>query len=125
MHRKPILVHLLNVFCSGAIPHIIRDLQPVIEQYFDVHIVALQKLVDEKWLVDEFHGLGITVHTLDCDRWNMPLAAMRLRDKLKELDPSAAHAHAGRASMLAPFCIPAGANGVRPNCPRAVSPRRL
>lgn len=103
--NRPILMHIQNHFQRGAIPHIIRDLQPVVGKHYEVHTVALQDIKDQT-LVDEFKDIGITVHALGCSRWNLPLAAFRLRTFLSRKNPAVVHAHAGRGAMLAPLCAP-------------------
>src|SRR5699024_1356949 len=106
MSDRPVLVHLQNHFQAGAIPHIIRDIQPQIGQFFDVHVVVLQGVTNDADFLAELEGDGITFHILGCGRRNLILGAYRLRRILATLKPDLVHAHAGRASMLAPFCVP-------------------
>src|SRR5699024_7905222 len=106
----PKLVYVVNIFRSGAVANIVRDLQPTIKRHYNVYIVALQPISDDAYLESELRKIDIVVHTLNCSRLNMPLAGFRLRRLLKDLGPSIVHAHAGRSAMLAPFCSPKGAS---------------
>jgi glycosyltransferase involved in cell wall biosynthesis len=106
MNRRKKLVHVLNGFRSGAIPHIIRDLHPTISEQYDVEVVVLGGINYTDKAISDFSDLGITVHPLNCNRWNVPQAYSRLRQFLLNANPDIVHGHMGRAEFLTPLCRP-------------------
>lgn len=104
--RKSELVHVIPVFRRGAVPYIIRDLQPFVGQRYKVTILALQSFVDDVELVDEFRQIGIQVHSLDCHRLDVLGASVRLWCFLRRYKPDVIHAHLGRALMLSSTLAP-------------------
>jgi glycosyltransferase involved in cell wall biosynthesis len=101
--RKKV-VHVLNGFRSGAIPHILRDIHPTISERFDVEIAVIGRITDTDRVCEEFRDLNIKVHALNCSRWNISQAYFRLLRLLRALNPDIIHGHMGRAEMLAPLC---------------------
>jgi glycosyltransferase involved in cell wall biosynthesis len=110
--RRRKLVHVLNGFRSGAIPHIIRDLHPTISAHFDVEIVVIGDINYADKALAEFSDLRIRVHALKCRRWNLPQAYVRLRRYLLSACPDIVHGHTGRAEILTPLCRPRNTKAV-------------
>lgn len=112
MSTRKKLVHVLNGFRSGAIPHIIRDLHPTISEHLDVEIVVIGDINYTDKALSEFSDLRIRVHALKCSRWNLPQAYMRLRRFLLTAHPDIVHGHTGRAEILTPLCRPKNAKAL-------------
>ncbi|WP_196259677.1 glycosyltransferase [Pelagibacterium limicola] len=104
--RKPKIVHVLNAFRSGAIPHILRDIHPSIESEFDVEVVALNRAPENDNVAAQFSNLGIPVSVIGASSPNPVLSIHALHRLLRQKAPSVVHAHMGRSILLAPFCAP-------------------
>lgn len=105
-HEKPRLVHVVNSLAAGAIPHILRDLQPELAQHYQVMIVSLEPIIVWDQNLEKLRQDGAHIVSLDCSRRNIALQFWRLRRILHECKPHIAHGHLGRAEVLTPLCAP-------------------
>lgn len=106
------VVHVVNRFRSGAIPNIIRDLEPYIRSRFNTSVISLEIVSRDDAAFQEFADLGIKIYDLGCQSWNVPAQFLKLRQKLKELSPDIVHGHTGRSQFLAPICAPSSSKAI-------------
>lgn len=110
--ERPRLVHVLNLFRSGAVPNIIRDIHPEVSKVFDVEVVVLQGIHDKERATEEFRSLEVPITALNSKRLNLMDALCRLQAHLAERRPAIVHGHMGRAHLLTPFASPPGAKSL-------------
>lgn len=100
------LVHVVNSLAPGAIPNILRDLQPELARRYRVSIVALEPITDWNEDLQDLQDNGAEILSLDCPRRNVVMQFHRLRQYLHANHPHVAHGHMGRAEVLTPLAAP-------------------
>lgn len=108
MTHKPALVHVLHDLATGAIPHIVRDIQPSLAAHFDVHVITLDSTPPSQDLLRQLQALSVTVHQLCTPRRAAWTAYLRLQDLLRRISPTIVHAHLSRADILSTLARPRG-----------------
>src|SRR5690606_19757790 len=101
------LVHVVNSLAPGAIPNILRDLQPELAQRYRVSVVALEPITDWNEDLQDLKDNGAEILSLNCRRRNIAMQFYRLRRYLHTNRPHIAHGHMGRAEVLTPLAAPA------------------
>lgn len=103
----PRILYTVTVLDPGAVPNILFDLAPHLNELgWEIEILALQKPPRNPDSLQRAAQLGITVHHLGVDAWNVPLAVQKMRDFLKSRSYDLVHSHLGRADLVTAWAKP-------------------
>ena len=100
----PKLLYVINIFRTAAVPNVLMDIYPYVQDVYDLSILSLEKIDENNRLVHRCRRIGIPPDSLNAHRLNLPVTMLRLKRYLKERQPDLIYFNLGRADILCALC---------------------